>query len=439
LTAVVLVTLGLVVAGGIAGASTRAATNEKPTATDVGVSDKEIRIAVVADVDNPFAPGLFQGSVDMVNGVAKTINQQGGIGGRKVVVDFYDSHLNPNDSRNAVIQACQNDFAMVGSAALFLTSVDDEVNCKDKNGQNTGLPDIGGIVTGIPQQCAPVSFPASPPQLVCSTQTQKPQTYQGQQGAAKWFLKNINKSLKGPNILPSDTKDAYRGDKVQALVNVQAGIKQTQEVTKSGRDPQSAYTSVVQQIKNDGANFVFDGLAFANMIELQKEAELQSVDMKSITWQCTTACYDPKYISQGGSTVDGTYMWAAFLPFEEAKYNKTEATMLKNVGPTKVTGLGLYSYSAGLAFQQVMNDIVSKQGANAVTRANLLAGLKQLTSFDSGGMTGTVDIATKKTSPCYVLLQVKNSKFVRVWPKKKGTFDCTKSNYATVQDDLISG
>jgi hypothetical protein len=192
-------------------------------------------------------------------------------------------------------------------------------------------------------------------------------------------------------------------------------------------------------MKSDGANFVFDGLAFANMIELQKEAELQSVDMKSITWQCTTACYDPKYISQGGSTVDGTYMWAAFLPFEEAKYNKTEATMLKNVGPTKVTGLGLYSYSAGLAFQQVMNDIVSKQGVNAVTRANLLAGLKQLTSFDSGGMTGTVDIATKKTSPCYVLLQVKNSKFVRVWPKKKGTFDCTKSNYATVQDDLISG
>ena len=130
---------------------------------------------------------------------------------------------------------------------------------------------------------------------------------------------------------------------------------------------------------------------------------------------------------------------AAFLPFEEAKYNKTEATMIKNVGAGKVTGLGLYSYSAGLAFQQVMNDIVAKQGVNAVTRANLLTGLKGLTSFNSGGMTGTVDIATKTTSPCYVLLQVKNAKFVRVWPKKKGTFDCTKSNYATVQDDLISG
>ncbi|MFN8027336.1 MAG: ABC transporter substrate-binding protein [Acidimicrobiia bacterium] len=432
-----LVTLGLVVAGGIAGASTRAASGEKPTATEIGVSDSEIRIAVIADVDNPFAPGLFQGSVDAVNGAAKTINQQGGIGGRKVVVDFIDSKLNPNESRNAVSEACQNDFAMVGGASLFLSSVDDEINCKDKAGNTTGLPDIGGIVTGVPQQCSPVSFPANPPQLLCDTKDSNPQTYQGQQGAAKWFLKNINKNLKGPSIQPNDTKDAYRGDKVQALINVQAGIKETQEVTHSGRDPQSAYTAVVQQMKNDGANYVFDGLAYPNMILVQKEAELQSVDMKSVTWQCTTACYDPKYISEGGSTVEGTYMWAAFLPFQEAKYNKALATMVKNIGSTKTTGLGVYSYVAGMAFQQVMNDVVKEQGVNAVTRANLLAGLKKLTSFDAGGIIGTVDTANKVASPCFVLLQVKNAKFVRAWPKKPGTFDCTKSNYATVKDNLI--
>ena len=304
LTAIVLVTIGLVVAGGIAGASTRAATSDKPTATDIGVSATEIRIAVIADVDNPFAPGLFQGSVDAVNGAAKTINQQGGIGGRKVVVDFIDSHLNPNESRNAVITACQNDFAMVGGASLFLTSVDDEINCKDKAGNNIGLPDIGGIVTGIPQQCSPVSFPANPPQILCDTKAQSPQTYQGQQGAAKYFLKKINKNLKGPNILPNDTKDAFRGDKVQALINIQAGIKQTQEVTHSGKDPQSAYTSVVQQMKSDGSNFVFDGLAYANMIELQQEAAAAE-RRPVVTWQCTTACYDPKYIKDGGSSVGG--------------------------------------------------------------------------------------------------------------------------------------
>jgi len=437
LMAVVVVTLGLVIAGGIAGASTRSATSEKPTATDIGVSATEIRIAVIADVDNPFAPGLFQGSVDAVNGAAKTINQQGGIGGRKVVVDFIDSKLNPNESRNAVITACQNDFAMVGGASLFLTSVDDEINCKDKAGNNIGLPDIGGIVTGIPQQCSPVSFPANPPQILCDTKAQSPQTYQGQQGAAKYFQKKINKDLKGPNILPNDTKDAFRGDKVQALVNIQAGIKQTQEVTHSGKDPQSAYTSVVQQMKTDGSNFAFDGLAYANMIEFQQEAALQGVT--GVTYQCTTACYDKKYIADGGASAEGTYMWTAFLPFEEANTNPAMKTMVKNVGADKVTGLGFYSYIAGLAFQQVMNDVVTKQGVNGITRQNLLDGLKKLTSFNAGGMIGTVDIANKKTSPCFVLIQVKNGKFVRVSPSKKGTFDCTKSNYATVQSDLING
>jgi len=392
---------------------------------------------VIADVDNPFAPGLFQGSVDAVNGAAKTINQQGGIGGRKVVVDFIDSHLNPNESRNAVITACQNDFAMVGGASLFLTSVDDEINCKDKAGNNTGLPDIGGIVTGIPQQCSPVSFPANPPQILCDTKTQSPQTYQGQQGAAKYFLKKINKDLKGPNILPNDTKDAFRGDKVQALINIQAGIKQTQEVTHSGKDPQSAYTSVVQQMKSDGSNFAFDGLAYANMIEFQQEAALQGVT--GVTYQCTTACYDKKYIKDGGASSEGTYLWTAFLPFEEANTNPAMKTMVKNVGADKVTGLGLYSYIAGMAFQQAMKDVVAKQGVNGVTRQNLLDSLKKLTSFDAGGIIGSVDIANKKTSPCFVLIQVKNGKFVRVSPSKKGTFDCTKSNYATVQSDLING
>ncbi len=433
---VALVVGGLAVAGGVAGATSRAA-NEKPTATDVGVTATEIHIGVIADVDNPFQPGLFQGSVDAVNGVAKTINQQGGIGGRKVVVDFYDSKLNANDSRNAMIKACQNDFAVIGSATLFLTSVDDEVNCQDQSGQAIGLPDIGGIVTGVPHQCASVSFPAQPPQLLCDTADQNPQTYQGQQGAEKWLLKNVDKKLHGAFVLPGDTKDAYRAIEVQTDVTTQAGIGNDQEVTKSGRDPQSAYTPVVQQIKTDGSNYVFDGLAYSQMVELQQEAALQNVDSSKITWQCAGGCYDPKYIQTGGSVTEGTYMWLAYLPFSETKYNKALATMVKNIGSSKTTGLGMYSYVAGLAFQQVMNDVVAKQGVNAVTRQNLLDGLQKLTSFDAGGIIGTTDIANKKTSSCFVLIKVKNGKFVRVHPTKAGTFDCKKSNYVTVQGDLL--
>ena len=82
--------------------------NEKPKATDVGITDKEIHIAVIADVDNTIVPNLFKGSKDAVEGVAKYLNSKaggGGLAGRKVVVDFYDSKLNPNETTNAMIKA----------------------------------------------------------------------------------------------------------------------------------------------------------------------------------------------------------------------------------------------------------------------------------------------------------------------------------------------
>ena len=41
------------------GTAAAQSSNEKPKATEVGVTASEIHIAVIADVDNPFAPGLF--------------------------------------------------------------------------------------------------------------------------------------------------------------------------------------------------------------------------------------------------------------------------------------------------------------------------------------------------------------------------------------------
>ena len=116
---------------------------------------EEIHIAVIADVDNPFAPGLFKGAADGVKGAAKYINSKaggGGIAGRKLVVDFIDSHLNANDTRNGMITVCQNDYAMVGNFMLFLSNVDDEVNCKDQAGAATGIPDLASVATGVPRR-----------------------------------------------------------------------------------------------------------------------------------------------------------------------------------------------------------------------------------------------------------------------------------------------
>ena len=82
---------------------------------------------------------------------ADVINKSGGIAGRKVVIDFIDSKLSPNETRNAIIKACADDFAMVGGEALFLNNVDDMVACKDKAGKAIGIPDMPGTALDTTQ------------------------------------------------------------------------------------------------------------------------------------------------------------------------------------------------------------------------------------------------------------------------------------------------
>ena len=115
------------------------AATETPKATEIGVDAKTIHIAISADVDNTIAPGLFKGGVDGVTGAVKYINANGGIGGRKLVLDFYDSKLNPNQARNNIITACGNDIAMVGNGMFLLSSFDDAIKLQGPGRASHGI------------------------------------------------------------------------------------------------------------------------------------------------------------------------------------------------------------------------------------------------------------------------------------------------------------
>jgi hypothetical protein len=126
-----------------------------------------------------------------------------------------------------------------------------------------------------------------------------------------------------------------------------------------------------------------------------------------------------------------------FLPFEEASANKTLANYLKYTGKDKADGFGIQAYASGLLVSEAIKQIVAANGVNGVTRKALFDQLATIKSFNAGGMIGTTNVADRETTNCYVLTQVKNGKFVRVTPTKKGTFDCDPRNRLEIKLDLI--
>jgi hypothetical protein len=435
------VAVALAVGTGLAPASAGAQQPDQGSPeSEIGVTADTIRIAVIADVDNAARPGLFQGIVNGVQAFGKYINgTKGKLAGRNVQVDFIDSKLSADEARNAVIKACQEDFAIVGTSALFLNNVQPLEQCVDKAGQAVGLPDVPTLQTEVSHQCSPVSFAVIAAAIDCATKDAHPQTYSARVGQVNYF-KSKNKDLHGVWVIPSDLRSTITSTTPVAMGEQKAGIKADEDlIRKSGLATQSEYTPVAQAIKQHNSTYAESISDYKSSVQLRKEAKVQGVSSIKV-WGCALQCYDAKFVGEGGADVEGQYASLFFIPFEEAKQNKSVAAFLKNVGGrAKADGFAAQSWTAGLFFRDVVNNVVKAHGNNGLTRARFLEEAAKIHDFraevDGQGMLGPTDVGGHKLNGCFVLTQVKGGKYVRVFPKQKGTLNCDSKNVTTVQID----
>src|SRR5687768_168157 len=181
-------------------------------ATENGVTEDTITITVVAAIEVPGFPGLFQGNHDGVDAWADYINnsckpKNTCLAGRKVEVKHFDSKLSGDEARAAFRQACEDSFALIGTGVLLLQNFDDITQCTDKAGEVTGLPDFGVTVTEPNEQCAPTSYAINPASLQCDTFGEHPQKYIVNMGPTRYYVKKFGKQ-KGAFIYPSDSASA---------------------------------------------------------------------------------------------------------------------------------------------------------------------------------------------------------------------------------------
>jgi hypothetical protein len=396
-------------------------------ATDVGVTADTITIQVMADTGSPLAPGLFQGNIDAVKGFEKYINDNGGIGCRKLVVQAWDSKLDPTESKNGLITACANSLAMVGNNALFNPDVTPMTGCLDSTGAATGLPDLAGLTADINEACAPTTYSVQPLGDACPV---SPGARPITEYLGYWkYLLTLNPNLKSVFMVPGDLPTTVLASTPILEGQRQAGIDVVEGVKVSGRDEQAAFTPKVQAVKTTGANMVYNNSNDVAMVNMRRESEAQGLTGVDI-WACSVACYTDAF-KAAGSTVDGTYVGMTFLPFEEKDKNQELANYLDHV--PSPSSWGASAWQSAVLFKTVIDQIVATDGPNAITRANMMKTLASIDTFDANGWMAPLPL--KGVGSCGLVMQIQNGQFHRVFPEEPGTFDCHPEYKETITVD----
>ncbi len=402
---------------------------ETPEATEIGVSEDKITVVVMADIGSPLAPGLFQGSIDGANAWAEQVNENGGLACREIEVIEHDSQINPVETTNGFLKACEEALAMVGSTALFAFNVADLNTCPDREGNEIGIADIPERVVEAVHACSPNAFAVT--NAECPFEGSGPRTYTNVLGAHKWLLEQAGGpgSLHGVFLIPSDLPSAINASMPAIRAHMEFGVGNDGEFGVSGSATQAEYGQFLERMREADSNYAYTGSNDQSMLKWKREAVAQGMDLDSITWICSLACYTSDFIEDEIS--NGTYLWMQFLPFEEASSNEELATFMEYIDEETPAAWSAGAWAAGRLFEQAVNNIVSRDGINGITRQSLLDELRATDSYDVNGWYSPFNFATKINSNCYVLLQVQNQEFVRVAPEEPGTFNCGDENYWT--------
>jgi ABC-type branched-subunit amino acid transport system substrate-binding protein len=399
-------------------------------ATDVGVTDTEIKIVTVSDPGGP-KPGLNQGIFDSMKAFEKWCNDQGGINGRTVKVEERDAKITEYGAQ--VAYACDNAFAMVGGlGVLDELGAQTQVDCNTSASPDVGLPNVVAAAVSSAQTGAEFTFQPLPnavdKYLV---------------GPARWVAEEYPDSIKKAAALRSKISVTEMQSNRLIEAYQQVGFDFT--YVEAANINESNWSPIVISMKNQDIQFMTLTSSFEEIMPLQREMNLQGFDPQVI--ELETNFYNHKYPQEAGSTADGTFVRLTTWPIEEADQNSAMAAYLQALEAAKPGAqpelLGIQAFSAALLWATAVKDL----GSN-VTREALVQQLSQVTAWDGGGLHGTSNPGKNQGSPCYIIMKVEDGGFVRAYPTEEDNadvyeagngFDCDPDNVVTLTGDYGTG
>lgn len=377
-------------------------------ATDLGVTDKKITIATIQDISGP-RPGLREDNQRAMEAFVKYCNSLGGINGRKLDLEKYDTGL--LDAFPQYERACDETFAIVGEGVVFDDAgVEPIAAC--------GIPTVPAFSTTAARQESELTFPPlpNPPDELAT-------------GRYKWLKNKFDGVEERAAILCPDTSTTqYSCDRV-VFAAEQAGFnfvyQGDTEINVVNWGP------FVDQLRQNDVTYLTMVADETNWAGLQREIAAQGLDIPVM--DSGGGIYSQGYLDEAGPAADDTLISLGVAPLEEAKdipeLNRYVKWVKKVDG--EATALGESGWSAALLFATAVQSLGSD-----VTRTGLVTALQNIHEWNGNGIQATSDPGAKAPTGCFVQLQVKGGEFERIYPKEG--FACRPKDIVDVPEEFQS-
>jgi ABC-type branched-subunit amino acid transport system substrate-binding protein len=327
-------------------------------------SGADIKVMVIAPFTLAVAPA--KANYDAIRIQADDINAKGGINGHKVDVIGCDDQTDPNVGAKCARQAVSKHVvAILGQFSLVSSAIWPIVNA-------AGIPEIGLIQYGPPDQTAPTAWPITPAVVMA-------------EGAATGYLAK----QKGCKSIADAQADAGPNSKVPVALNKLAaaagGAKYVGPFLLSPTGSLANAPAIAKSItsKADCAN-IADG---ENGIQLMKAILQINPKFQFATNSQSVPGDWPKEMGSGASAltiIGGVAPDSSTAPGIQAYLSEMKA----KAGSDVLSDISKQAWASFYAFTQVASTIKGDVTAKSMTDA-----LGQASSVTTEGMTGTSNFA----------------------------------------------
>lgn len=373
-----------------ASSSTKATIPAAAFKDHTGITSTSVRIGNISTL----TAGLFTGTVVGTEAYADYVNSQGGVNGRKLIVDSYDDGFTGALNKQYTAEAVQRDFATVGNFSL-----------EDNFGgmvlaANPDVPNVSQILDPA-TNALPNSFSPNPAAGGWSL------------GPLVYFQKRYPDDVLHTGALIADYGSAetvWVGEK--AAMN-HLGYKVVYDPTFSVT--QTDFTQNVVAMRNAGVKILFLEQMPQNYASAVITA-LHQQNFHPVVVFGASAYSEALVPSSGGAAaIDGAFLEqpTALYLGEDATDVPAVTTFLTWVQKASPGFKADYYTVAGWLSAELFAQGLRAAGTNP-SRGSVLQALREVTSFTGANLIGTDNPSAKTPPNCYIIAQIENGKFQRL-------------------------